>query len=61
MSNHNNENKIIEFTLSGFGRNNSNKLVLIARDITDQIEQEKLFKMQTRQAKMGEMISMIAF
>ena len=60
LSNHNNENKIIEFTLSGFGRNNSNKLVLIARDITDQIEQEKLFKMQTRQAQMGEMISMIA-
>ena len=33
---------------------------MIARDITDQIEQEKLFKMQTRQAQMGEMISMIA-
>lgn len=60
LNTHNNENKMIEFTLSGFGRNNSNKLVLIARDITQQIEQERLFKMQTRQAQMGEMISMIA-
>lgn len=60
LSAHSNESKIIEFTLSGFGRNNTNKLVLIARDITEQIEQEKRFKMQTRQAQMGEMISMIA-
>ncbi|MDD5118665.1 MAG: CHASE domain-containing protein [Sulfuricurvum sp.] len=55
-----NETKIVEFTLSGFGRNDSNKLVMIARDITERIEKEKLFKMQTRQAQMGEMISMIA-
>ena len=60
LLNHYNESKIVEITLSGFGRSNSNKLVLIARDITDQIEQEKLFKMHTRQAQMGEMISMIA-
>lgn len=60
LSAHSNERKIIEFTLSGFGRSNTNKLILIARDMTEQIEQERLFKMQTRQAQMGEMISMIA-
>jgi PAS domain S-box-containing protein len=51
--------KILEMTLSAFGTD-SDKLILIARDITERVEQEKLFKMQARQAQLGEMISMIA-
>lgn len=51
--------KILEMTLSPFG-SDSDKLILIARDITERVEQEKLFKMQARQAQLGEMISMIA-
>jgi len=54
------EIKAVEFTLSGLGSTPENKLVMIARDITKKIESEKLFKLQTRQAQMGEMISLIA-
>lgn len=54
------EIKIIEFTLSGFSDNNENKLIMIARDLTEHIEEERIFRMNTRQAQMGEMISMIA-
>lgn len=55
-----NESKIVEFTFSTFGKKEEKKLILIARDITKQIEEDKLFKMNTRQAQMGEMISLIA-
>ncbi|MDD2950752.1 MAG: MASE3 domain-containing protein, partial [Sulfuricurvum sp.] len=54
------EVKIIEFTLSGFGYEDENKLIMIARDLTGHIEEERIFRMNTRQAQMGEMISMIA-
>ncbi len=55
----NKEIKNIEITFSKFG-NDEGKLIWIARDITQQLEEEKLFRMQTRQAQMGEMVSMIA-
>lgn len=54
------ESKIIEFTLSKFGAADENKLIMVARDITKETEDEKLFVMYSRQAQMGEMISMIA-
>lgn len=57
---HTKETKVVEFSLSGLGAGTENKLVMIARDITKKIESEKLFNLQTRQAQMGEMISMIA-
>ncbi len=57
---HTKETKVVEFTLSGLGKETENKLIMIARDMTKKIESEKLFKLQTRQAQMGEMISMIA-
>jgi PAS domain S-box-containing protein len=52
--------KIIEFKLSKFGDDENNKLIMIARDITKQVEEDKLYKLHTRQAQMGEMISLIA-
>ncbi|MBV5321588.1 MAG: CHASE domain-containing protein [Sulfuricurvum sp.] len=52
--------KIVEFSFAQFGSEHKNKLVMISRDITKKIEKEKLFTMHTRQAQMGEMISMIA-
>ncbi|MDD2782518.1 PAS domain S-box protein [Sulfuricurvum sp.] len=52
-------NKIVEITLANYG-NETHKLILIARDITQKLEEEKIFKIHTRQAQMGEMISMIA-
>ncbi|MCX6074523.1 MAG: CHASE domain-containing protein [Campylobacterales bacterium] len=52
--------KIVEFTFSRFGSEDENKLLLISRDITRKVEEEKLFTMHARQAQMGEMISMIA-
>ena len=55
-----NEVKILEFTLSKFGGKDENKLIMVARDITKQVEDEKLLKMHMKQAQMGEMISMIA-
>jgi PAS domain S-box-containing protein len=55
-----NDVKIIEFTLSKFGEPNENKLIMVARDITKQIEEEKMLKMYSKQAQMGEVISMIA-
>lgn len=51
--------KIIEMALSAFG-SEADKMILIGRDITQKLEDEKRFKMQARQAQMGEMISMIA-
>jgi len=54
------EIKIVEFTLSGFMQNDENNLVMVARDITSQVEEERIYRMQMRQAQMGEMISMIA-
>lgn len=51
--------KIVEINLSPFG-NVSGKWILVARDITQKLEQEKLYKMQARQAQLGEMIAMIA-
>ncbi len=59
MDNEANGIKIIEISLSCFGRDKG-KLILIAHDITQRLEEEKTFRMQTRQAQMGEMISMIA-
>ena len=41
-------------------QNHPIKLVAIQEDITEQNAKEKLFLLQTRQAQMGEMISMIA-
>ncbi|MDP3265456.1 MAG: MASE3 domain-containing protein [Sulfuricurvum sp.] len=52
--------KIVEISISGSGDFSDNKLIMVARDITKKIELEKLFTMQTRQAQMGEMISIIA-
>jgi len=52
--------KIVEFSFSRFGTNDENKLVMISRDITRKVEEEKLLTMHGRQAQMGEMISMIA-
>lgn len=52
--------KIIEVNVSTFGWIQEEKLILVARDITKQIEEEKIFTMHTRQAQMGEMVSMIA-
>ncbi|MBV5348235.1 HAMP domain-containing histidine kinase, partial [bacterium] len=57
---HTKETKVVEFTLSGLGTGAEDKLVMIARDMTKKIESEKLYNLQTRQAQMGEMISMIA-
>ena len=54
------EIKIVEFSLSGFEQKDENKLVMVARDITAHVEEERIYRMQTRQAQMGEMISMIA-
>jgi len=52
--------KIVEFSFSRFGTNEENKLIMISRDITRKVEEEKLLTMHGRQAQMGEMISMIA-
>lgn len=60
LNNDNKEIKIAEITLSGFGHDEKNKLIMVARDITKRVEEEKFLRMQTRQAQMGEMISMIA-
>lgn len=60
LHNHNSEIKIVEITFSGFGHDEKNKLVMVVRDITKRVEEEKFLRMQTRQAQMGEMISMIA-
>jgi len=51
--------KIIEMNLSPFGDGNS-KLILMARDITQQLEEDKFLKIQARQAQLGEMVAMIA-
>lgn len=51
--------KILEITLANYG-SDAQKLIMLARDITQKLEDEKLFKTHTRQAQMGEMVSMIA-
>lgn len=51
--------KIVSLTLSKFGEDD-NKVICVAHDITEKLEQEKFLKQHTRQAQMGEMISMIA-
>ncbi len=55
-----NVTKIVEISISGSSDFLDNRLIMVARDVTKKIEKERLFKMQTRQAQMGEMISMIA-
>lgn len=52
--------KIVDFSFSRFGSESENKLVMISRDITRKVEEEKLLTLHGRQAQMGEMISMIA-
>lgn len=52
--------KIVDFSFSRFGLEAENKLVMISRDITRKVKEEKLFTLHGRQAQMGEMISMIA-
>lgn len=54
------ERKILEITLSIFGRQNENKIIMIVRDISSRVEEERVLKMNARQAQMGEMISVIA-
>lgn len=54
------ESKIIEVILSRFGHADESKLIMVMRDLTKQLLKEKIFIMNTRQAQMGEMISMIA-
>lgn len=51
--------KILDLTLAKYG-DNANKIIILARDITDKIAKDKLLTMHSRQAQMGEMISMIA-
>lgn len=51
--------KILDLTLAKYGEN-INKIIILARDITDKIAKDKLLTMHSRQAQMGEMISMIA-
>lgn len=51
--------KVLELTLAHYG-SNTDKLIMLAKDITQKLEEEKFFKMHSRQAQMGEMISMIA-
>lgn len=54
-----NTTKILDLTLAQYG-DNINKIIILARDITDKIAKDKLLTMHSRQAQMGEMISMIA-
>lgn len=62
LRHHENPNnvKIADFYFSQFGSAEQNKLIMIAHDITDKIEKEKMLTLHGRQAQMGEMISMIA-
>lgn len=59
LEHHPNKIKVLEMILSNFATE-ENKQIVIARDITQKLEEEKRFKMQARQAQLGEMISMIA-
>jgi PAS domain S-box-containing protein len=54
------DTKILEFTLSSLGSQDENKIIMIVRDISSRVEEERVLKMHTRQAQMGEMISVIA-
>ncbi|MDD5716891.1 MAG: CHASE domain-containing protein [Sulfuricurvum sp.] len=57
---HDSEPKITEISLSSFGKVQDNKLIMVIRDITHKVEEQKILTMNARQAQMGEMISMIA-
>ncbi|HEX5669888.1 MAG TPA: PAS domain-containing sensor histidine kinase [Sulfuricurvum sp.] len=59
VGNNFNKTKFLDMTLSPFGTD-TDKMILVARDITEKLEEDKLFKLQARQAQMGEMIAMIA-
>lgn len=52
--------KIVECSFSPFTLNGENRIVMISRDITQKVEEEKFLALHGRQAQMGEMISMIA-
>lgn len=54
------ESKIVELFFTSFGKSNDNKLIMVVRDITHKIEEQRFLTMNARQAQMGEMISMIA-
>lgn len=54
-----NVGKILEISLSAFGKE-TDKLLLIVRDVTQKLAEEKFFRLQARQMQMGEMIAMIA-
>ncbi|MFZ2888983.1 CHASE domain-containing protein, partial [Sulfuricurvum sp.] len=54
------EPKIVELILTSFGKSQNNKLIMVVRDITHKIEEQRFLTMNARQAQMGEMISMIA-
>lgn len=54
------QTKILELTLSGLGARGENKTIMIIRDIGKRVEEERVLKMHTRQAQMGEMIAVIA-
>ena len=50
---------VIEVTLARYG-DKTDKIIMLAKDITEKIEKDKFLKIHARQAQMGEMISMIA-
>jgi len=54
------EPKIVELMLTSFGKSQDNKLIMVIRDITHKLEEQRFLTMNARQAQMGEMISMIA-
>jgi len=54
------ERKIVEIVLTSFGKSQDNKVVMVVRDITHKVEEQRFLTMNARQAQMGEMISMIA-
>ena len=54
------ESKIVELFLTSFGKSHNSKLIMVVRDITHKIEEQRFLTMNARQAQMGEMISMIA-
>ncbi len=51
--------KIVQMTMTPMG-DDLGKVVCVMRDITQELEKDKLLLMNSRQAQMGEMISMIA-
>jgi PAS domain S-box-containing protein len=51
--------KIVQMTMTPMG-NDMGKIICVMRDITEELEKDRLLIMNSRQAQMGEMISMIA-